>query len=779
MALGSTPTVITLTNPQTIGTLNLTGTGALSLAGSALTVINTVAVAGGQTLSGTATLNAAVALGSGGTLTGTPSVGALTATGATLTPGTVGTAGTITATGLSATGANTFNFDIGTAGDLINVTGNISALSGTVALNPIAGYAAGATYTLFQYGGTLTGGVGGLTLNTSALPTGGLNAYYSYSLDAATSGQINIVASRAAQAFTWTGAGSDTNWTTGANWNSGVGLSPVSVDTAVFSLTESANQGTTRTVTLGGNQAVNAMNFTSDTPYTFDLSGSSNVLTVCAGGISDSDSGLVTFNNILAGSTTINVYGACGNIDAWAWTFLGSELSLANTGNTFSGAINVYGGQLDIAGSGALGNSSNVITLGSAGQFGRLNGSGTLVRNLVLAGSGGWLRDFSTVTGSFSGSGSLIISDNTMTVNPSVGNTLYSGTTHVWANVYFGAANGTVNVLGSGNLRVEYFGHAYLYTASVISPSAAVFVGGYDTNTEFWASSTRSVLGVYSDFMPNITSDSGGDFNIDCTTTNGGGGAIATALAYNPANPNKVLGNGYMSIGSDNGGVYQGASLIADADNVYRFDVSGGGLTLNSWGSSNGVLNDNGGNQCGVYVTGGSTLDVSDSNNTYTGTTTIDQASTLQFDNLSTTAGQSPMGASTGNIVLVDNAQLTIKGSSSSQVAVVKNDLTFNGTGRVTINANGHPTALQLTSLTRGWGNSVLTIYGQSGQLGASTGNYEQVTVSTNPPVSSGGMVSPVCISGAYNGFFLDYGPMVSRSPRPRQPRFRAPAPAT
>ena len=304
---------------------------------------------------------------------------------------------------------------------------------------------------------------------------------------------------------------------------------------------------------------------------------------------------------------------------------------------------------------------------------------------------------------------------------------------------------------------MQYFGHAYLYNSNVISPTATVFVGGYDTNTEFWANSTRSVLGVYSDFMPNITSDSGGDFNIDCTTTNGGAGAIVTALAYNPANPNKVLGNGYMSIGSDNGGMYQGTSLITDADHVYRFDISNV-LGLNSWGGSNGVLNDNGGVQCSLYITGGGTLNVYDSNNTYSGTTTIDQASTLSIWSLSGAVGQSPMGSSSGNVILMDNGQ------------PLHHRLQQFAIGR----------RQERPDVQRHWprhrqcqrpphGPATYQPHPRMGQqradhprmdraTGAATGNYGQVTVSTNPPVSSGGMVSPIYVSGAYDGFFLNYG---------------------
>ena len=84
VALTSTPTTITLGSAQTIGTLNLTGTGVFSLSGSALTVTSPVAIASGQTIQ-SGTLNAPVSLAAGGTIGGTIAIGGnVTATGGTI-----------------------------------------------------------------------------------------------------------------------------------------------------------------------------------------------------------------------------------------------------------------------------------------------------------------------------------------------------------------------------------------------------------------------------------------------------------------------------------------------------------------------------------------------------------------------------------------------------------------------------------------------------------------------------------------------------------------------
>ena len=373
----SSPTV-TIDAAYTIASLSLLNAGTLTLngaSGNALTVSSGISVASGQTLGGTATLSSAVAMGSGSTLTGTLSAGALTAAGATITPGTAGTAGTITAAGLSATGANRFNFDIGTTSDLVNVTGNISALNGTIVLNPITGYTPGTTYTLFDYGGNLTGGVGGLTLNTSALPTGGLNAYYTYALSTATANEINIVSVRAPNTFTWANPTTgDMVWTDSGDWTSNNGLVPSPVDSVVFG---PYNTWSTYTVNLPtGTTTVN--NLSNESMWTaFNFTNASATLDVTGNFASNSDYAN-TFAPVLdLTGQFISTYGG--------WNGFGTT-TFSNNGNTIGGGINSVYNEIVFSGNNNTINGGITVTGVSPNSYALTWGFGS--GGVVFTGSG-------------------------------------------------------------------------------------------------------------------------------------------------------------------------------------------------------------------------------------------------------------------------------------------------------------------------------------------------------------------------------------------------------
>ncbi len=137
-----------------------------------------------------------------------------------------------------------------------------------------------------------------------------------------------------------------------------------------------------------------------------------------------------------------------------------------------------------------------------------------------------------------------------------------------------------------------------------------------------------------------------------------------------------------------------------------------------------------------------------------------------------TNAANTPLGLASGNVVLNNAGDLKIGGyAGANQKPIIKNDLSFNGSGYVDIDSgdgSGSPTALQLTALTRN-NRSVLYLEGQRGRFGNTTGGYEQITVA-NPDsyaTSDGAMVSPVYTSAerfTTNGqstgyyYFLNYG---------------------
>ena len=103
------------------------------------------------------------------------------------------TAGTLTIVGdVTLDHSTTLDFNLGTPGtiggginDLIDITGSLS-LDGTLNVTGLTGFSAG-TYTLFTYTGALTEPSGPLTLGT--MPSG---MGYTYTIDTATAGQVNL-----------------------------------------------------------------------------------------------------------------------------------------------------------------------------------------------------------------------------------------------------------------------------------------------------------------------------------------------------------------------------------------------------------------------------------------------------------------------------------------------------------------------------------------------------------------------------------------------------------
>lgn len=142
--------------------------GSLSAGGGAVTVADSAA------LGGTGTINRAVSVSAGGIFT----------------PGDFNSSGVSQAGNLAIVGNLTFadtsslRFDLGTASDLVAITGDLT-LDGLLTVTGGTGFGTG-TYTLFSYTGTFLNN----TLTLSSLPSG-----YSYALDTATTGLVNLTVS--------------------------------------------------------------------------------------------------------------------------------------------------------------------------------------------------------------------------------------------------------------------------------------------------------------------------------------------------------------------------------------------------------------------------------------------------------------------------------------------------------------------------------------------------------------------------------------------------------
>jgi fibronectin-binding autotransporter adhesin len=171
-------TALTFAGP---GSLTLVGnnpySGGTTVNAGSLIVNN---VAGSGTGSGSVSIGTGATLGGNGTIGGQVSLAA----GATLAPGS-NSSGTLSiANDLGLNNASILQFQLGTFSDQVSVTGDLT-LGGTLNVSAAAGFGPG-TYPLFTYGGSLS--VGTLTIGT--VPAG-----YTYKIDTANQGVVNLIVS--------------------------------------------------------------------------------------------------------------------------------------------------------------------------------------------------------------------------------------------------------------------------------------------------------------------------------------------------------------------------------------------------------------------------------------------------------------------------------------------------------------------------------------------------------------------------------------------------------
>ncbi len=242
------------------------------------------------------------------------------------------------------------------------------------------------------------------------------------------------------------------------------------------------------------------------------------------------------------------------------------------------------------------GRSTNGITLGSTGAVGTLTPyfSWTdTTHAITLNGEGGlFTSSFDcTLNAPISGSGQLILASGGFDyLTSTIPNSSFTGTTVVWSQANkVGCTGGwnsssnisTADILGSGNVRIEYGGMLFVNAASNLGTSATVFVGGYNpTNLQTGILSRFESVG---DFVPNYTSDSSGVAGFEGTSSTN----VNARLAYGQA----PLGDGQMIYGTRTGWTFTGSSLMADETNhTYYFNSPWAWITINT-----SVLNDNDG----------------------------------------------------------------------------------------------------------------------------------------------------------------------------------------
>ena len=215
-------TSLTLNN--TIG-----GTGSLiKVGGSTLTLAGGPHAYNGNTTVSNGTLVVNTELTGGGTVTtvaGTTLAGngattGLVSVGGALQPGAVAGAGTFTCGPLTLEAGASLTLDLsavttvgGGVNDLVQVNGNLTANNNPITINLLQGGLQAGTYRLLTYTGTLTG-----HFDPTVLVAGGASRF-SFTLDTATAGQVNLIVSGSSANLRWASV-ADSTWdiATSANW---------------------------------------------------------------------------------------------------------------------------------------------------------------------------------------------------------------------------------------------------------------------------------------------------------------------------------------------------------------------------------------------------------------------------------------------------------------------------------------------------------------------------------------------------------------------------------
>ena len=254
-----------------------------------------------------------------------------------------------------------------------------------------------------------------------------------------------------AAAYIWNGAGSDSNWSTGANWSTG-NPPPSSQNTSV---TFSLSARLAPQENIAADFLLNSLSFTSTgTAFVLGGSGALDFRTNSASTsptITRNAAGVDTINNnlILTSGVTLNtVAGAVitlgGSISGGALTAAGQGVVMLTGTNSFTGAANMTGGTLDVGSAGALGGGGTLSFTGGTLQYSAANAT-----------------DYS---GRFSTAANQAYSIDTNGQNVTLGTALTS-------------SYGTLTKLGAGTLTLSAVS-TYTGTTTVSAGTLAVGSGG-------------------------------------------------------------------------------------------------------------------------------------------------------------------------------------------------------------------------------------------------------------------------------------------------------------
>lgn len=288
-----------------------------------------------------------------------------------------------------------------------------------------------------------------------------------------------------------------------------------------------------------------------------------------------------------------------------------SANSVTQTTNTTATTINnTGGGTLSITGTGGIVNTGNTTFTINAPV--NLNGAATYT-----------FQSNSTITmgGAIGETGTAgILKTGNSVLNLNAANSFSGGIT---------INAGRISVGASGSLGSNVVGNSVTVAAGAnLALAAAANIGASQIVSISSSASALGGIGVgYAGSLPTLdttgTGSDGGVFGINFTGTAG-----FSSLATLDTTLNAFGGTGHWYLGSQSTGTFDGATLAAASDSIYRLGGGGGTLTFNQPNVITGA-NDL---QVGASVTGGGGTVVLGAAQNHTGSTTV-SGGTLKLGN--------------------------------------------------------------------------------------------------------------------------------------------------
>ncbi|MEG1121954.1 MAG: autotransporter outer membrane beta-barrel domain-containing protein [Citrobacter sp.] len=693
--LGAAAGVLTLGNPSTMGTLNITGAFngtrnvTLNLGGGNINVSPGVTATFNGVVSGSGALNltgtGTTVLNGANTWTGTTTIGS----GGTLQVGTGGTTGTL------GTGATVNNGVL--AFNRSNAYTYGGAISGTGSLQNI-----GSGTTTLSGANTFTGGVlvsaGKLVLTNANNSVSGSTIASGATLElnggaSSISGNIAnngaLIFSRGA-AYTFAGiiSGTGTVNQNAGNWITLTGANTYSGGTFI-----GGNGGIIVNNDNNLGAASGSITFNNGTGYFQAPSAfaTSRTITVNSGatGFFSSSSGTITLASPIVGAGSFGVNGG--------------TVILTGTNNTYSGTTNINGGTLQINDESNLSsNAAGGITY-TGGGFLRVMSSGALTRNIAMNANGNfdaYNGSVITLNGTVSGGGRLYFygggtPGGTVLLT---GNNTHTGGIGFWTGSRVVVASDSNMGAATGLLQ---FNGGTLATTATFASGRAVDLNGAGA-IDVASATTLTMNGVVSG-GGRLTKANTGTLVLSGANTWTGGTTISGGTLQ--------IGNGGTSGSFGTGNVTNNGTLAFNRSDINSYNnvISGTGAVVQSGNGSTTLSANN--TYTGATTVSAGTLYVNGNQSSATGLTTVSSGATLGgngtiggsvtvADGGTLTPGASADATGTltirGNLALSSGAVLNYNlgqagtvGGSLNDLTVVNGNLTLAGTLNVTTSTGG------------------------------------------------------------------------------------------